>query len=159
MIIFGGYARHLVADDYPMGHDRALVDAYADNLEAKWGTGVGISSAAPSLAHDPAVRAYWARYQALSASPSAAMRFLRASTEPDIRALLPHVHVPTLVTHAERDLIVPAEQGRYLADHIAGAEFVSFDSDVHLLCVSDVLDQLSEQIEGFLGRVTAPVPA
>jgi pimeloyl-ACP methyl ester carboxylesterase len=153
LVLFAGYARHLAAADYPIGHDPAVVDAYAQNLEAKWGTGVALSSAAPSLAHDPNVRAYWARYQRLSASPSAAIRFLRASAEADVRHLLPKVDVPTLVAHAERDMLVPLSQGQYVADRIAGAEFVSLDSDIHLICVSDVLDQLADVMTAFLQRV------
>ena len=153
LVLFGGYARHLAADDYPMGHDPAVVEAYARHVEAKWGTGVALSSAAPSLAHDPNVRAYWARYQRLSASPSAATRFLRATNEADVRHLLPMISVPTLVAHAERDVLVPSALGRYVADHIAGAEFFALDSDVHLICVSDVLDQLAATITAFLNRV------
>jgi pimeloyl-ACP methyl ester carboxylesterase len=153
LVLFGGYARHLAADDYPIGHDPAVVDAYARNLEAKWGTGVAISSAAPSLAHDPNVRAYWARYQRLSASPSAAIRFFRAATEADVRHLLRQIEVPTLVAHAERDLLVPVAQGRYVADHIPGAEFLALDSDIHLICVSDVLEQLAGAMTAFLDRV------
>jgi DNA-binding SARP family transcriptional activator/pimeloyl-ACP methyl ester carboxylesterase len=152
VVLFGGYARHLAALDYPIGHDPAVIDAYAQNLEAKWGTGVALSSAAPSLARDPNVRAYWARYQRLSASPSAAIRFFRAVTEADVRHLLREIEVPTLVAHAERDVLVPVAQGRYVADHIPGAEFVAFDSDIHLICVSDVLDQLADAVTAFLDR-------
>src|SRR6202035_3609141 len=121
----------------------AVVDAWARHVEAKWGTGVAISTAAPSLAHDPNVRAYWARYQRLSASPSAATRFLRATNEADVRHILPQIEVPMLVAHAERDLMVPVAMGRYVADHVSGAEFLALDSDIHLICVSDVLDQLA----------------
>jgi DNA-binding SARP family transcriptional activator/pimeloyl-ACP methyl ester carboxylesterase len=155
LVLFDGTARQLVADDYPSGHDPAIVDAYATRLEAGWGTGVELASAAPSLALDPIVHAYWARYQRLSASPSSAMRFLRATTQADVRHLLPQIHVPTLVTHAEHDLLVPLAQGRYVADQIAGAEFVSFDSDIHLICVSDVLDELAVAMTSFLARTMA----
>ena len=65
------------------------------------------------------------------------------------------IRVPTLVVHAERDLLVPVDQGRYVADHIPGAEFVTLDSDVHLICVSDVIDELGQHIRAFLRRVTA----
>jgi DNA-binding SARP family transcriptional activator/pimeloyl-ACP methyl ester carboxylesterase len=153
LVLFNGFARHLAAPDYPIGHDRGVVEAYARNLEAKWGTGVALSSAAPSLAHDPNVRAYWARYQRLSASPSAAMRFLWATNEADVRHLLPNIHVPTLVAHAERDMLAPVAQGRYVADRIAGAEFLLLDSDIHLICVSDVLDELAGAMRAFLERV------
>lgn len=153
LVLFAGYARHLAADDYPMGHDPAVVDAWARHVESKWGTGVALSSAAPSLAHDPNVRAYWARYQRLSASPSAATRFLQATNEADVRHLLPQIKVPTLVVHAERDVMVPMALGRYIADHVSGAEFLALDSDIHLICVSDVLDQLAGAMTTFLDRV------
>jgi pimeloyl-ACP methyl ester carboxylesterase len=153
LVLFNGYARHLATADYPAGHDRAVVDAYARNLEAKWGTGVALSSAAPSLAHDPNVRAYWARYQRLSASPSAAMRFFWATSEADVRHLLPNIHVPTLVANAEHDMLVPVAQGRYVADRIPGAEFLLLDSDIHLICLSDVLDQFAGTMTAFLERV------
>jgi pimeloyl-ACP methyl ester carboxylesterase len=132
------------------------VNAYAERLEAGWGTGVELDSAAPSLQHDPNVQAYWARYQRLSASPSAAMRFFRTTLHADFRHLLPLIHVPTLVVHAERDVLVPLAQGQYVADRIAGAEFISLDSDIHLICVSDVLDELAAAMTSFLERVAPP---
>jgi DNA-binding SARP family transcriptional activator/pimeloyl-ACP methyl ester carboxylesterase len=153
IVLFSGYARSLAADDYPIGHDRAIFEAYAERLEEGWGTGVELSSAAPSLAYDAYVRAYWARYQRLSASPSDAIRFLRATAEADVRDLLPQVHAPTLVAHADRDVLVPVAQGRYIADRIPGAKFVAFDSDIHLICVSDVLDELAAEMTAFLERV------
>lgn len=159
LVLFAGYARHLAAPDYDVGHPPEVIDAYVRHVEARWGTGVALSSAAPSLAHDPTIRAYWARYQRLSASPAAAMRFLRATSEADVRSTLPDIHVPTLVVHAERDALVPIGQGRYVAEHIAGAEFVTLDSDIHLICVSDVLDQLAEHMHRFVDRVATPAGA
>ena len=157
LVIFSGFARNTAADDYPVGHDTALVDWYAQYVEAAWGTGVGLEITAPSLATDPDVRAYWARYQRLSASPTAATRFLWAAALADVRHLLREVAVPTLVAHAERDLMVPIEQGRYVADRIAGAEFLPLDSDIHLICVSDVLEQFAAAMSDFLERVLSPV--
>jgi len=156
LVIFNGYARQIAAPDYDIGHDPALVDAYVQIMEAGWGTGVELTSAAPSLADDPTVQAYWARYQRLSASPAAAMRYLRATVEADVRSVLADIRVPTLVIHAERDLLVPVAQGRYVAEHVEGAEFVTVDSDVHLICVSDVLTEVAALVRDFLDRVIAP---
>ncbi len=44
LAVHGGFARTLAAPDYPIGFDRALVEAFADNLEEGWGTGVAISA-------------------------------------------------------------------------------------------------------------------
>jgi pimeloyl-ACP methyl ester carboxylesterase len=84
------------------------------------------------------------------------MRFLWATNEADVRHLLPNIHVPTLVAHAERDMLAPVAQGRYVADRVAGAEFLSLDSDIHLICVSDVLDELARAMIAFLTRVLPP---
>jgi DNA-binding SARP family transcriptional activator/pimeloyl-ACP methyl ester carboxylesterase len=157
VVLFGGYARHLVASDYDAGHDPAIVESYAQNLFPKWGTGVALSSAAPSLSHDPDVRAYWARYQRLSASPAAARRFFDAVNHADVRSVLGDVRAPTLVVHAERDLLVPVAMGRYIADHVEGAELVVLDSDVHLICVSDVLDEVGMHVRAFLERAAVTV--
>ena len=159
LVIFGGYARHLAAPDYEIGHDRAVIESYARNLEERWGTGVALSSAAPSLAQDPSVRAYWARYQRLSASPAAAIRFFWATVEADVRPLLAEIRVPTLIVHAERDNLVPIEQARYMAERIPHAEFVALDSDVHLICVSDALSELGDHMRHFLERVAMPAAA
>jgi esterase/lipase len=80
------------------------------------------------------------------------MRFFDAVNEADVRAVLADIHVPTLVVHAERDLLVPVAMGRYIAEHVEGAELVVLDSDIHLICVSDVLDQVGEHVRDFLDR-------
>lgn len=152
----GGFARSLAGPDYAIGHDRARVESFATTLEEGWGAGAQIELYAPSLSADPVVRDYWARYQQLSASPAAAMRFLWAALEADVRHLLPDIAVPTLVVHADGDVIVPAAFGRYVAERVRGAEFVELHSDVHLICVSDVIDQLADAVEGFIRRVVRP---
>lgn len=156
LVLHGGYARHNAGPGYGIGHDPKVVDAYARHVEARWGTGVALSSSAPSLAGDPTVRAYVARYQRLSASPAAATRFLHACADADVRSLLPDIRVPTLVMHAERDVMVPVALGRYVADHIPGAELVVFDSDIHLICVSDVIDEIGDHMRRFLAGACGP---
>ena len=100
------------------------------------------------------MRDYWARYQQLSASPASAMRFFWAAIEADVRHVLPDIHVPTLVVHAERRRGRARRRiARYIADHVRGAEFVGLDSDVHLICVSDVIDELTDAIESFIRRL------
>jgi pimeloyl-ACP methyl ester carboxylesterase len=156
LVLHGGGARTLTDTDYDIGFDRALVTEFVENVMRGWGTGVTTSAFAPSRAGDASVRDYWARYQRLSASPASASRFLWATIEDDVRDLLPSLDVPTLVVHPERDLIVPVAQARYLAERIPGAELVTLDSDVHLICVSDVLDELADHVHAFIGRLPDP---
>lgn len=58
---------------------------------------------------------------------------LAARGNVDVREYLPQVRVPTLVIHASHDQIAPLAQGRYLAGHIPGAQFVEVDSPNHVL--------------------------
>jgi DNA-binding SARP family transcriptional activator/pimeloyl-ACP methyl ester carboxylesterase len=162
LVIFGGGPRSVVGPGYEIGLDRVLIESFATDLEAGWGTGVAIDFYAPSLARDPHVREYWARYQQLSAAPAAAMRAFWTAVDDDVIDLLPSIDVPTLVLHPERDIIAPIEWGRFLAERISGATLVPLDSDVDLICASDVIDEVAEEIAVFLGQkmpniATAPV--
>ena len=152
LVVFGGGARTIAGPGYEIGHDRETLESFAANLERGWGSGVAISAYAPSLAKQPHVREYWARYQQLSAAPAAAIRYFWASVETDVTDLLPTISAPTLVLHPERDVVAPLAWGRFLADHIPGAEFVALDSDVDLICVSDVIDDMAQEIGAFFGR-------
>ena len=162
LIVFGGGARTIAGPGYEIGHSRETVESFAANLEKGWGSGVAISAYAPSRAKQPHVRDYWARYQQLSAAPAAAMRYYWAAVESDVTDLLPTIGAPTLVLHPERDLIAPVAWGRFLATRIPRAEFVALDSDVDLICVSDVIDDMGEEIDSFIRRsvlVADPTPA
>ena len=157
LVIFGGGARTIAGPGYEIGHDRETLESFAANLEKRWGSGVAISSYAPSRAKEPHVRDYWARYQQLSAAPAAAMRSFWAAVETDVTDLLSTITAATLVLHPERDIIAPVEWGRFVADRIPGAEFVALDSDVDLICVSDVIDDMAREIHAFIRRsVVAP---
>ena len=145
-----------VSEDYEIGFERSVVNSTIDHFEANWGTGVGMSMYAPSRASDPAARAYWARYQTISASPSSAAAFLRGLTAIDVRHALPAITVPTLLLHPARDAVVPVEAARDMQRHIPGATLVELDSDIHLIWLSDAIDDITREIESFIARA---VPA
>ena len=71
--------------------------------------------------------------QRVSTSAENAARLMDAADEVDVRALLPAVKAPTLVVHCDRDHVVPAERGRFLAAGIPGARYVSLPSANHLI--------------------------
>jgi Adenylate and Guanylate cyclase catalytic domain len=72
--------------------------------------------------------------------------------ETDVRHVLPAVHVPTLVLHRTGDQAYLVEEGRYLAEHIAGAMFVELDGVDHLPPWGDA-DAIVREIDRFLGSV------
>ena len=112
LVTIGSYARRLRAPDYPYftGRDEALkaVDAVA----ADWGGPVWIDIRMPSVAGDPIIRQWWARFLRMSASASAAASLQRLNIEIDVRHVLPSIRVPTLILHARNDRAVPVGAGR-----------------------------------------------
>jgi class 3 adenylate cyclase len=68
----------------------------------------------------------------------------------DVRHVLPMITCPTLILHAARDRNVPVEAARSCRDLIDGAELVELDSDIHMIWLSDVIDELTAHIERFV---------
>jgi pimeloyl-ACP methyl ester carboxylesterase/DNA-binding winged helix-turn-helix (wHTH) protein len=151
LIMIGSYARRLRDIDYPWGPTRSERDAFCRRLLGEWGGPVGIEERAPSLAHDPAFRQWWASYLRMGASPGAAVALTEMNAEVDIRDVLPSIRVPTLVLHRTGDRCLFVEEGRYLASRIAGAEFVELPGGDHLPFVGDQ-EQILSEIAKFLAR-------
>jgi len=98
-----------------------------DAVENHWGEGTLLEVFAPSQVGNPSFEEWWGRYQRAAASPSTARRILEMTSEIDLRAILPTIRVPTLVTHRTGDRWVPVEMGREVAAMIPGARFLEFD--------------------------------
>ncbi len=81
----------------------------------------------------PAETAWFNELQRISTSPDNAVRLQSAFASIDVRHLLPHITVPTLVLHTRDDAIIPFDVGRAMASAIPGAEFVALESRNHLL--------------------------
>lgn len=69
----------------------------------------------------------------ISTSPENAARLESEMHRTDVRHLAPLVNVPTLVLHPRKDAAVPFEEGRLLASLIPNAQFVTLESENHLL--------------------------
>jgi pimeloyl-ACP methyl ester carboxylesterase/DNA-binding CsgD family transcriptional regulator len=116
----------------------------------RWGQGVTVEMLAPSLLPSSAQRETAAALERASASPAMAAALVEAVIRTDVRSLLPQVAVPALVIHRQGELI-PVEQGRYLAEHIPGAEYAELDGADHLPWVGDT-DAVVASVEGFVRR-------
>jgi class 3 adenylate cyclase len=67
------------------------------------------------------------------------------NAEIDVRHVLPHVRVPTLVMHRRDDRCLKVEEGRYVAALIPNSRFVEFEGEDHLPFVGnqrEVLDTI-----------------
>ena len=154
LVMVGSYARRLRDTDYPWGATPEERDRFCQSIIDEWGGPVGIDERAPSRAHDPAFRQWWASYLRMGASPGAAVALTRMNAAIDVRAVLPSIKVPTLVIHRSGDRCLRIEEGRYLASRIPGAEFVELPGNDHLPFVGDD-DAILSCVEAFLRRPRA----
>jgi len=73
----------------------------------------------------------------------------------DVRAVLPAIHVPTLVIQRLDDRITPPCHGRYLASHIAGARYFEQPGDHSLrFAASGNSEALYAEIGGFIAQTS-----
>jgi len=151
LILFGTFPRIYRAPDYPFGVDGTEIERYLEGIESGWGTGVGLTGLAPSMANDAEMRAAWGRYQRMSVSPGAGAALLRINGLVDVRQVLPAIRVPTLVLHRRDDRFVAIEHGRYLATHIPGARLVELAGCDHLFFAGDTAGLLGEIAEFVTG--------
>jgi pimeloyl-ACP methyl ester carboxylesterase/DNA-binding winged helix-turn-helix (wHTH) protein len=154
LIMFGTYARRLRAPDYPWAPTPEQREVFLNEIVENWGGPVGLTERAPSVAHDPAFREWWATFLRMGASPAAAVALTRMNAEIDVRHILPTVRVPTLVLHRTGDRCLLVEEGRYVANLIPNAQFVELAGDDHLPFVGDQ-DAILGEIERFLARAPA----
>lgn len=155
LIMFGSYARRLRDADYPWGPTRDQRDVYCRQLREQWGGPVGIDERAPTLAADPAFRAWWAEYLRMGVSPGGAEALTRMNAEIDVRPVLPSVRVPTLILHRKQDQCLLHEEGEYLASLIPSARFVTLPGADHLPFVGNQEDVLAP-IADFLANIDQP---
>lgn len=99
-------------------------EKFFDALVAVWGTGEFEHVMNPDMPWNEEIRATWARYERLAASPQTVAQMMPVVSELDVRALLPSVRVPTLVVQHTSDSFVLPSDGKYVADHIPGAQYV-----------------------------------
>ena len=80
-----------------------------------------------------------------------AARFWRMAAQVDVCDLAREVRAPTLVLHSRGDPRVPYEEGKLTAALIPGAEFVTLDSQNHLLLADEpAWPQMVAELRRFL---------
>jgi len=111
---------------------------------SSWGTGATAKVMFPSVRSTRQL----AMVERMSASPG----MMRAASEStfgiDVRPVLATITVPTLIIHA-RDEPIPVQCGRYLADHIPGAQMLEVDGIDHAPWFTEP-DTILTRIEEFL---------
>jgi class 3 adenylate cyclase/pimeloyl-ACP methyl ester carboxylesterase len=93
-------------------------------VAATWGTGEFQHVMNPDMPWNEEIRATWARFERLAASPGTVALMMPLVSQLHGHALLPTVRVPTLVVHHTDDPLILRKWGKYVADHISGAKYV-----------------------------------
>jgi pimeloyl-ACP methyl ester carboxylesterase/class 3 adenylate cyclase len=154
LILYGTYAKTMWAPDYPWGTRLDVAEARDEETRKTWGSPAAVRAMvkgwlAPSMGDDPNFCEWTGRLARLGASPGAALALRKMNRAIDVRAVLPSIHVPTLVLRRKDDPGAPIEPSKYLADHIPGAKYVELPGDAHLYFVGDA-DAFIDEIQEFL---------
>lgn len=157
LILFSTCARAPLAPTYPTGLTREYAEALADEWRRHWGTGVGLELLAPSLANDKPMREWWATCQRLTAGPGTIVTSLRMMLDFDITDILPRIRTPTLVMHAQDDLVIPLAAGQDMAARLPSAQLVALPGADHIYWLGDQNARM-EAIKSFLADLPAGPP-
>jgi hypothetical protein len=82
---------------------------------ATWGTGASLPDFVPGLAGDPEFLDWWARFERLSASPSAVIKLRQMNSEIDVTPILQSIQARTLIEHRVGDVRTSIENARDMA--------------------------------------------
>ncbi len=157
LILVNGSARAAWAPDYPDGMPESMIElgmrlgADPDAVEQGYDN---LALIAPSVADDPAFRAWFDRSGNLGATPAMARAMQRILYRTDVRQYLPSIRMPTLIIQRADNPYFGRGHGRYLADHIAGAKYVELPGGDLLYWVGDttaMLDEIEEFVTGVRG--------
>jgi pimeloyl-ACP methyl ester carboxylesterase/DNA-binding CsgD family transcriptional regulator len=152
LVLYGAYAHFLSSV-----MNREALEKFLLGIENSWGTGASLVNFAPGRVDDAHFCSWWARFERLSATPTAARALARMNAQIDVRKILPTIRVPTLVVHRAADARVKISGGRDVAAKIAGARFVEIPGRDHPIWTGDT-DRVVDEIEEFLtGTKTALV--
>jgi len=144
LVLYGGYAHF---HKWVMPPER--LEAFIETAETSWGTGATLPNFAPGRVDDTHFTHWWARFERLSASPTAAAALARMNAGIDVRDMLGTISVPTFLIHRRNDARVDPDASRFLARKIHGARLVEVPGRDHPIWTGDV-DRVADLIEEFL---------
>jgi pimeloyl-ACP methyl ester carboxylesterase/class 3 adenylate cyclase len=152
LVLVNAMARFCKAPDYPhMPPLERMLQGVADT----WGTPQALPYFAPDRADDVAFCELGARYQRVTASPSAMRRVTQANAEIDVRAILPQLRRPVLIVQRRGDQVVRCGNGRYLSDHVPEATYLELPGRDHMFFMGDA----QPLVDALLRFTAAEVPA
>jgi len=157
LILYGTAAKFTRSADYPWALTPDQWNVWLDRLVKGWGGPVDIEFFAPTQAADARLRQRWAHLLRSASSPGGIKAVLEVERDMDVRQVLGGIRVPTLVVHRSGDRMMRVQGGRYLAEHIPGAQYVELPGDDHWWFVGDSASIL-RPIDAFLQALERQAP-
>jgi class 3 adenylate cyclase len=151
LVLAEAYARRTRATDYQCGMPQETANLYIEGILNNWGTGRDILIGAPTMADNTAFIEWRGRYERLAMSPGMFNVTYPNTYALDVRPVLETVRAPTLVLHHTENRYVFVDNGRYLANHIEGAQFVELPGGEHIFHLGDselLLNHVQEFLTG-----------
>jgi len=153
LILINSHAGRFATPENPAGVPEGELARMQQFVLDNWGTQSLAQFVSPDLVkHDAILGPWFAKNQRMYMTPSAASRVIPQSV--DVRDALALVRIPTLVLHREGFQPVPVDNGRYLAEHIAGARLAIVPGKDGWIFTEPAGEAL-RHIDEFLGGHTA----
>ena len=135
MIAYGTTPTWIRADDFPWAPSpedwREVIDGDMSDFGTPEWLDQYLTTFSPSIAHDEAAKRWWRRWVLTSTSPGALRDLRRMNSGIDVRHALSSISAPTLVLHPVGDQVTAIEGGRYIQEHVLGAELVELPGEDH----------------------------
>jgi pimeloyl-ACP methyl ester carboxylesterase/DNA-binding CsgD family transcriptional regulator len=162
LVLCGAFAQGRLRRD-PSPEARGEAEALLSLIRVGWGRAnpafrrIFTTLFVPGASHEQ--MEWFDELQRITATPETAAAMRSARQVVDVVDLLGQVRTATLVMHAQRDAVVPFEQGRSLASAISGATFVPLDSSNHILLADEpAWDAFLSEVDGFVPTVASDAP-
>lgn len=150
LVLHATTARFLEAEDYPIGFPDRVRDRVLADTAAAWGTGDVFGGFIQDAPDRERAQQLIARFERNACTPKMAVEIMQRNLEIDVRSVLPTISVPTLVLHAQDDPVIPVSHGRFVADHIPGAQMVTFPGAFHGSWLPGRVDAIKRQVIAFM---------
>ncbi|OJJ15511.1 hypothetical protein BKI52_37120 [marine bacterium AO1-C] len=158
IIVSGGFAKLMQAEDYPIGQTQEESTQILEQLLADWGQPNGLDLMAPSIMHYSGMQYTWAKFLRASASPSTAKLDLAMTQKIDVRHCLEYITSPVLIMHRKDDRLISAAHSHYLQQRIRGAQLLLLQGIDHLPWVRTNAKELGNILAFLLDEQMVSVP-
>jgi class 3 adenylate cyclase len=150
-VLVDGFPRLHAGTDYPAGLSREEAARFVSWIIAGHGSGSVLRLTDPSGYEDEQFRRWHARLERFSMPRKWMKAFWSSVADVDISSVLSSITAPTLVLNRTKSVVFPVARGRYLAEHISGAELRELPGEDQLFFMtnpSPILEELREFLTG-----------